>query len=259
MKNLWKFLILIVSAFTLTLAAGCGSSSSSSVLRVGMDAAYPPFGSQNMETKEYEGFDVDIIKAICKEENLTAEIRNVSFDGLIPALLSGDLDTAINDITITEDRKQSVDFTDRYYIAGLGAVVPADNDSIRTVKDLEGKTLGVTIGSTGEEAARKIPRADVRVYNTLSDAFTDLKHGAVEAVINDIPTNEYYTAKTEDHSVKTAPVALNREDLGIAVKKGNKELLAKLNSGLSKIKKNGTFTEIYKKWFGKEPPAELLK
>lgn len=259
MKQLRKALVLTFSLFALTLAAGCGGSSSSSVLRVGMDAAYPPFGSQNMETKEYEGFDVDIIKAICKEENLTAEIRNVSFDGLIPALLSGDLDTAINDITITEDRKQSVDFTDRYYIAGLGAVVPADNDSIRTVKDLEGKTLGVTIGSTGEEAARKIPRADVRVYNTLSDAFTDLKHGAVEAVINDIPTNEYYTAKTEDHSVKTAPVALNREDLGIAVKKGNKELLAKLNSGLSKIKKNGTFTAIYKKWFGKEPPAELLK
>lgn len=135
-----------------------------------MDAAYPPFGSQNMETKEYEGFDVDIIKAICKEENLTAEIRNVSFDGLIPALRSGDLDTAINDITITEDRKQTVDFTDRYYIAGLGAVVRADDDSIRTAQDLEGKVLGVTIGSTGEEAARKIPHADVRVYNTLSDA-----------------------------------------------------------------------------------------
>lgn len=260
MKQLQKLVILLFSLFALTLAAGCGSSSSnSSVLRVGMDAAYPPFGSQNMETKEYEGFDIDIIKAICKEENLTAEIRNISFDGLIPALRSGDLDTAINDITITEDRKQTVDFTDRYYIAGLGAVVRADDDSIRTAQDLEGKVLGVTIGSTGEEAAREIPHADVRVYNTLSDAFIDLKNGAVEAVINDIPTNEYYAAKTEDHSVKTAPVALTKEDLGIAVKKGNKELLAKLNDGLAKIKKNGTFTEIYKKWFGKEPPAELLK
>lgn len=188
MKQLQKLVILLFSLFALTLAAGCGSSSSnSSVLRVGMDAAYPPFGSQNMETKEYEGFDIDIIKAICKEENLTAEIRNVSFDGLIPALRSGDLDTAINDITITEDRKQTVDFTDRYYIAGLGAVVRADDDSIRTAQDLEGKVLGVTIGSTGEEAAREIPHADVRVYNTLSDAFIDLKNGAVEAVINDIP------------------------------------------------------------------------
>lgn len=138
-------------------------------------------------------------------------------------------------------------------------MVRADDDSIRTAQDLEGKVLGVTIGSTGEEAAREIPHADVRVYNTLSDAFIDLKNGAVEAVINDIPTNEYYAAKTEDHSVKTAPVALTKEDLGIAVKKGNKELLAKLNDGLAKIKKNGTFTEIYKKWFGKEPPAELLK
>ena len=73
----------------------------------------------------------------------------------------------------------------------------------------------MTIGSTGEEAARKIEGANVKVYNTLSDAFLDLKQGAVDAVVNDIPTNEYYVAKTSDHSVKTAPVALTSEDLAL--------------------------------------------
>lgn len=258
MKKLLLFFALLLG---LTLGfSGCGSSTSGGkTLRVGMDAAYPPFGFQNMETKSYEGFDVDIIKAIAKEEGMEAEIHNVNFDGLIPALQSGDLDTAINDITVTEDRKKSVDFTKRYYIAGLGVVVRGDDSSIRTKEDLKGKTLGVTIGSTGEEAARKIDGAQVKVYNTLSDAFLDLKQGAVDAVVNDIPTNEYYVAKTADHSVKTAPVALSTEDLAIAVKKGNKDLLTKLDDGLEKIKKNGEFTEIYKKWFGKEPPEEVMK
>ena len=99
MKKLFLFLALLLG---LTMVTGCGQEKQSSVPRVGMDAAYPPFGFQNMDTKEYEGFDVDIIKAIAKEEGLTTEIRNVNFDGLIPALKSGDLDAAINDITVTE-------------------------------------------------------------------------------------------------------------------------------------------------------------
>lgn len=258
MKKLFLFLALLLG---ITAAVtGCGQEKqTSSVLRVGMDAAYPPFGFQNMDTKAYEGFDVDIINAIAKEEGLSTEIRNVNFDGLIPALKFGDLDTAINDITVTEDRKQSVDFSKPYYIAGLGVVVRSDNQDIRSKADLSGKTLGVTIGSTGEEAARKIEGAHVRTYSTLSDAFLDLKQGAVDAVVNDIPTNEYYVAKTEDHSVKTAPVALSTEYLAIAVKKGNKDLLTKIDDGLAKIKKNGEFAKIYKKWFGKEPPEEIVK
>lgn len=257
-----KILLFFALFFTVALRiAGCrlSSSSSSKVLQVGMDAAYPPFGFQNLSTKEYEGFDVDIIKAIAKEEGLSVNIRNVNFDGLIPALQSGDLDVAINDITVTEDRAKSVDFSRTYYFAGLGVVVNASDDSIQKKGDLSSKIIGVTIGSTGEEVARKIEGAQVKVYNTLSDAFLDLKQGAVDAVINDIPTNEYYVAKTKDHSVKTAPIALTKEDLAIAVKKGNHELLSKINDGLAKIKKNGEFSAIYKKWFGQEPPKNLLE
>ena len=271
-KSLLKlFALLLFFLFGIGSAlglSGCGAAPAASkpaasaakkVIRAGMDAAYPPFGFQDMDKKEYMGFDVDIIKAIGKEEGFDVEVRNVNFDGLIPALQSGDLDVAINDITITEDRKKSVDFSKRYYIAGLGVVVKSDNNSIQKKEDLSGKTLGVTIGSTGEEAARKIEGANVRVYSTLSDAFLDLKQGAVDCVVNDIPTNEYYVATTSDKSVKTAPVALTEEDLGIAVKKGNKELLTKIDDGLAKMKKNGEFAKIYKKWFGKEPPAEVLK
>ncbi|MBE6102398.1 MAG: basic amino acid ABC transporter substrate-binding protein [Selenomonas ruminantium] len=261
-------LLIAVALVTAALFSGCGNDASSSgsgkaegkhVLKVGMDASYPPFGSQDSASNDYVGFDVDIIKAIGEVEGFDVAISNRAFDGLIPALQSKDLDVAINDITITDERKQNVDFTDRYYIAGLGVVVKADNDTIKTAKDLEGKKLGVSIGSTGEEAARKIPGADVRVYNAINEAFLEVQNGGVDAVINDIPTNEYYVSHTDNKNVKVVEVALTKEDLGIAVLKGNEELLKKLNDGLAAIKKNGKFSEIYQKWFGKEPPQELLK
>lgn len=250
-----RFLLSLAACLlgALAMTAGCGSAPDSAdtqatepqVLRVGMDASYPPFGSQNQETKDYEGFDV--------------EISNRSFDGLIPALQAREIDVAINDITITDDRRQSVDFSQPYYIAGLGVVVRADNDTIRTAEDLQGKTLGVSIGSTGEEAARKIPDADVRVFNAINEAFLEVQNGGVDAVVNDIPTNEYYVSHTGSKRVRTAEVALTKEDLGIAVRKGNHALLAKIDDGLAKIKANGRFAEIYEKWFGKQPPQELLQ
>ena len=111
MKRFLKWFLLIVSCLTLGLATGCGNGtgkapassapSNSKVIRVGMDAAYPPFGFQNTETKAYEGFDVDVIRAIGKAEGFETEVHNIAFDGLIPSLQSGVIDTAINDITIT--------------------------------------------------------------------------------------------------------------------------------------------------------------
>lgn len=264
MKKLFLLLLTVCLLGTAALTVGCGQSDSAEqsgkkVLRVGMDASYPPFGSQDQETKDYEGFDVDIIRAIGAEEGFDVEISNRSFDGLIPALQAKEIDVAINDITITDDRKQSVDFSKPYYIAGLGVVVRSDNDTIHTAEDLQGKTLGVSIGSTGEEAARKIPGANVRVFNAINEAFLEVQNGGVDAVVNDIPTNEYYVSHAGNKNVRTAEVALTKEDLGIAVLKGNTELLTKIDDGLAKIKANGKFSEIYEKWFGKEPPQELLQ
>ena len=264
MKKLFLLLLTVCLLGTVALTAGCGQSDSAEqsgkkVLRVGMDASYPPFGSQDQETKDYEGFDVDIIRAIGAEEGFDVEISNRSFDGLIPALQAKEIDVAINDITITDDRKQSVDFSKPYYIAGLGVVVRSDNDTIHTAEDLQGKTLGVSIGSTGEEAARKIPGANVRVFNAINEAFLEVQNGGVDAVVNDIPTNEYYVSHAGNKNVRTAEVALTKEDLGIAVLKGNTVLLTKIDDGLAKIKANGKFSEIYEKWFGKQPPQELLQ
>lgn len=252
------WLLLPFLLFSLLALAGCGGEKKDRPLQVGMDASYAPFGFQNMDTKEYEGFDVDVIRAIAAEEHFQVQVVNLNFDGLIPALQTGDLDIVINDMTITEEREKSVDFSDRYYIAGLGLVVRKDDETIQSKADLPGRTIGVSIASTGEEAARKIPGAKVKSYNAITDAFLDLKNGGVEAVLNDYPVDLYYVAR-QGPELRVVPHPLTRENLGIAVKKGNTGLLEKINRGLAAIKKNGKYSEIYKKWFHEEPPAELLR
>ena len=112
---------------------------------------------------------------------------------------------------------------------------------------------------TGEVAAKSVPGAKVRVFTEQNECYLELRNRGVDAVINDIPTNDYYVAKAGKGYVKSLPVALSTEDLGIAVKKGNTELLNRINAGLTTIKKNGEFRRIYKKWFGHEPTSELLK
>ena len=229
------------------------------VLVAGMDAAYPPFGSKDSKTGEFVGYDVDVIRAIGRASGFDVKVENLPFDGLIPALKTGMIHLAINDITVTEERLKSVDFTDRYYIAGLGVVVAKGCQDIKTPKDLEGKRIAVTIGSTGEIAAKSIPNARVRVFNTQSDCFLELGNRGVDAVLNDLPTNDYYAVTAGAGRVESLPIALTTEDLAIAVKKGRKDLIERLNKGLAAIKASGEFTEIYKKWFGREPSPELLK
>ena len=245
MKRLLILSLLLLSLFAVV---GCGQQKKEpqTALRVGTDASYAPFGFQDGDSKEYIGFDIDIINAIAKDQDFPIVINNLNFDGLIPALQTGDLDIIISDLTITEERAKSVDFSAPYYIAGLGIVVRKEDNSVHNEQDLVGKTVGVTIGSTGAEAA----------HSTLADAFLDLHNGGIDAVVNDIPTNEYFVVNKGHDFAKTVDTALNTEELAIAVKKDNKELLTKINNGLSNIKKNGEYAKLYKKWFGKEPPQE---
>lgn len=256
-----KRITAVVGAFTLITSlfiAGCGSNTTNNdkVWRVGTDATYAPFGFKEKNTGKLDGFDIDIITAIAKEEGAEVDIQNLNFDALLPALQSNTLDIAISDMTISEERARSVDFSNPYYIAGSGLVVNTDNTNITSFKDLEGKRIGVSIGSTGAEIAGKIPNADVRQFNLIIDAFLELQNRGVDVVINDTPVNEFYVANKGRGIAKVVGEDYDAAPLGIAVKKGNTELLDKINSGLAKIKENGKYREIYKKWFGKEPPVE---
>lgn len=253
MLKKWMVLAgLIVLVLTLGLA-GCGGNQSAKVLRVGTEATFPPFEFQDETSKEYAGFDVDIMKAIGKQMGLEVQIVNTGFDGLIPALEGSQIDVIASAMTITDERAKKVSFSKPYYKSGLSIVVKSDNVTINNFKELEGKRIAVQIGTTGAEAVKKIKDAKVREYNSASEAYLELKAGGADAVVNDLPVNEYYLAKGGSKDAKLIGEILNAEEYGIAVAKKNTELAGKINKALDEIKQNGEYARIYEQWFGKKP------
>jgi len=249
--------LLILGAFILSFGlAGCGQNSGNKdgakVLKVGAEMTFPPFEFQEEGSKEYVGFDMDLARAIGKQMGYELQIQNVGFDGLIPAMEAGNIDIIISGMSITEERAKKVSFSKPYYKSGLSIVVKADNTTIKSFKDLEGKNIAVQIGTTGAEEARKIKDAKVREYNSNSEAYMELKAGGVDAVVNDLPVNEYYLAKSGDKNAKLLGDVINSEEYGMAMTKKNTALTEKVNVALDELKKNGEYDKIYMKWFGKK-------
>ncbi len=258
MSKKWiAFASLVMFVLTLGLA-GCGGSqqaqpAGAKVLKVGAEATFPPFEFQDEKSKDYVGFDVDIMKAIGKQMGMEVQIVNTAFDGLIPALEGGQIDVIASGMTITDERSKKVNFSKPYYKSGLSIIVKADNTAIKSFKDLEGKRIAVQIGTTGAEQAKKIKDAKVREFNSASEAFLELKAGGADAVVNDLPVNEYFLAKGGNKEAKLVGEVLNAEEYGIAVAKKNTELAGKINKALDELKQNGEYAKIYEKWFGKKP------
>ena len=257
----WKKLFAVGALALATVVgfAGCGgsdnatsSSSGAKTLKVGASVDFAPFEFQDEGQSEYQGFDMDLIRALGKEMGYTVEIQNIGFDGLIPALQAKNVDVLITGMTINDERKQTVDFSDPYYQSGLTIVVREDEQNIKSFKDLEGKKIAVQIGTTSAKETKVIPGAEVKELNTPADCFMELKAGGVDAVVNDRPVNDYYIHTNEQTGVKVLPDRLTSEDYGIAVAKGNTELLNQINGALKKLKENGEYDKIFAKWFGEQ-------
>ncbi len=245
-------------------AAGCGNKADNNAqapgdsndarakLVVGSETTFPPM--EFMEKGEYVGFDMDLIRAIADAEDMDVQINSLGFDALIPAIQTGQIDCAIAAISITDERKESIDFTEPYFQAGLIVAVKADNNEIKGLEDLEGRKIAAQIGTTGADASNGVKEknsaTEVSIFNSTGEAYMALENGVVDAVINDHPVTMYYVNTEGSNKVKTVGEVFAAEDnYGIAVKKGNTELLNKLNDGLQKIRDNGTYDEIYAKWF----------
>lgn len=238
------------------ITAGCGSSNDSAkgkTLKVGTNADFAPFEFQGSDGNEYQGFDMDLIRALAKEMDAKLEISNITFDGLIPALQSGNIDIAISGMSINDERKQSVNMSDPYYDSGLSILVRKDNNDIDSFDDLQGKKIAVQIGTASAEEAKKVPNAQVKELNSSADTFLELQAGNVDAVVNDTPVNDYYLVQNKDANVKRVGQPLTSESYGIAVKKSNTKLTEEINAALKKLKDSGEYNNIYKKWFGTEP------
>ena len=239
------------------MVAGCGGGDKKApavqapkVLKVGTEPTFAPFEFQKEGSKEFDGFDMDLICAIGKQLNMKVEILNMGFDALIPAINAGNIDVAIAGMSITPDRQKAVDMSDPYYVSGLVVVVGKDNAAVKSVNDLNDKGIAVQIGTTGAERAAKVPGAKVKNFNTNAEVFLELKNKGVEAVIIDKPVAEYFlaTGGGKDYA-KIVGDTMEAESYGISLKK-NSPLTKDINKALLDLKKNGEYEKLYTKWFG---------
>ncbi len=252
-KRRFMSILLSVVALALLLGGCAEQKKEAKILKVGSDTAFAPFEFQDEGSKDYVGFDMDLIKAIGKQMGYEVQVQSMNFDGIIPALEAGNIDVSISAMTITPERAAKVNFSKPYYKSGQSIVVKADNTAIKSFADLAGKRIGVQIGTTGAEEAKKIKNAQIREFNTAPEAFLELKAGGVDAVVNDLPVNEYYIAKSAAKDAKITGEPMSSEEYGIASSKKNAELNEKINKALDELKKNGEYEKIYLKWFGKKP------
>lgn len=251
MKKLLVFVVVAITLMSMMLT-GCGGGdkkAAEKVLKVGTEPSFAPFEFQKKGSSEITGFDIDLIKAVGAKAGYKVEIMNMGFDALIPALGTGNIDVVASGMTINEERKKAVSFSDPYYTSGLIVLVNKDNNEIKSIKDLEGKRIACQIGTTGEKKSRSVKDAKVTAFNTNVEATLELKNKGVDAVINDSPVVGYYLAQGGNQTAKTVGEVMEAEEYGFAVKKDSK-LQGELSKALSDLKKNGEYDKIYKTWFG---------
>ncbi|MDR0124035.1 MULTISPECIES: transporter substrate-binding domain-containing protein [Bacillus] len=249
-----KSMLLIMGLIVVLVMAACGSKSDSGsgegkgTYKIGIDTTYPPFEFE--KGGQYEGIDVDLINAIAKDQDFKVKLEAMDFSGIIPAMQAGQLDVGMGGMSITDERKKKVDFSDPYFDAGLTVVVKKDS-SIKSIDDLKGKKLAVKNGTTGAKFASD--NADkygyeVVQFNDSPSMFQEVSNGNADALIEDYPVITYAIAQ-QDLKLKTVGDRLNGDQYGISVMKGkNQDLLKKINKGLENLKKNGEYDKIIDKY-----------
>lgn len=257
MKKLFYFLMASVVLFTSMLTA-TASAEEQKLLRVATEPSFAPFEFQKEGSGEITGFDMDLVRAMGKQAGYKVEISNMGFDALVPALNAGNIDLVAAGMSITEDRKKQIDFTAPYYTSGLVIMVHKDDNSIKSIKDLEGKRIAVQIGTSGENKARTVKDAKVVAFNTNSEVAMELINRGVDATINDSPVLNYYLVQGGDKHCKIIGDVMEAEEYGMAVKKGNEKLLKDMDKALLELKASGEYDRIYKTWFG-EAATEKAK
>jgi len=229
------------------------------VVKVGMNAEYPPFEYVD-EAGNIVGFDPDLVAEIAKRAGFEVELVNTRWDGIFVALASGEFDMVASAATITDEREEIVDFSDPYFYASQRiAVLEARASEIQDVEDLAGLRVAVQAGTTGDiYASEQIPGVEVVRYDEITLAFQALASGDVDAVINDGPVSADIIEKNPELGAVLVGPPLSEEYYGIAVQPTKPELLDAVNKALAEIIADGTYEQIYLKWFGVKPPERFL-
>jgi polar amino acid transport system substrate-binding protein len=243
-----------------TTGGGGGSETSSESggggepLTVGSDIPYPPF--EQGKPGKYTGFDIELMEAVAEKIGRKAEFQDTSFETIFRDVAQGKFEAVVSAATITEEREKAVDFSNPYYLSEQAVLVKEGSD-VKSLEDLEGKTVGVQQGTTGLELAKEeLGGAEVRPFPEGPDAVNALKAGTVEGVVIDAPVAQ--NAVEKSGGVEIAEKVPTEETYGIAVAQGETELLDEINKGLEEVEKDGTYKKIYEKWFHLEPPKAIF-
>ncbi len=245
--------VLIAMAAVLLVVFGSGRLAlSQQVLTVATEPVYAPFEFQ--ENGEVKGFDVDVIQEAGKAAGFGVKFQNIAFDGIIPALTSGQVDAAIAAMTITQQRSQAVAFSRPYFKAGLGIATRQGAPKFTRLEELKGKVVGVQIGTTGAKAVQDVGDVQTRTYDSAPLVLQAVSNGNVAAAVHDAPILQYALRTGSVKGVQVSDQLLTQEYYGIPTPL-NSPNLQKINQGLNTILSNGTYARIYQKWFGTQPPA----
>ena len=220
-------------------------------IRFATEATYPPFEYVN-EEGEIKGFDIDIAKALCKQMKAECTFSNQSFSSLIPSLMIGKFDALISALGVTAEREKQVSFTNSYYEPSASfAALTAKHYSLSA---LQGMAIGVQQSSTYEKylQVKYGSKITIKTYASIQEAFLDLVAGRVDAVLADTPITDRWLKDNKLYTMIDKPIIDHTyfgSGYGIAVNKGNPDLLSALNQALAEIRKNGTYLKITKQYF----------
>jgi polar amino acid transport system substrate-binding protein len=264
---------LIAAAFSTLALVACGKKETApapapattaapapapqKVYTVGTDAAYAPFEKMSA-SNEVEGFTVDVLKAAAAKGGFDVKFVNTPWEGIFKTLDGGERDIVASSVTITDERKQSMDFSKPYFDAVQLIAVKADS-KVAKFEDLKKLKVGVQTGTTGDEVVQKLlgkTNANIKRFESTPLALQELAAGGVSAVVADNGVVQHYIANNPTANFKSVSDAgFVPEQYGFAVKKGNAELLAKINAGIDAIKADGSYDAIMAKYFGAKSSA----
>ncbi|WP_300730925.1 ABC transporter substrate-binding protein [Pseudomonas sp.] len=244
MQNYKKF--LLAAAATLVFSANALAADK---YKVGIEGAYPPFNNKNA-SGEVVGFDADIAMALCAKMKAECEIVTSDWDGIIPALNAKKYDFIVSSLSITDERKQAVDFTDPYYSNKQQFIAPKKVDFKTDVASLKGKTLGTQRSTQAATWLEDNVGGNISLYDTQENAYLDLTSGRVDALLADKYANYDWLKSPAGQAYEFKGEPVNEDDkVGIALRKGEEGLRTKLNLALKEIKEDGTYKKINDKYF----------
>lgn len=252
---------LVMGAVALALVAGVNVKTHAAenllnkvkergTLLVGLEGTYPPFSFQD-ENGKLTGFEVEFAEQLAQHLGLKASLKPTKWDGMLASLDSKRIDVVINQVTISDERKKKYDFSTPYTVSGIQALTRKDKaGSVNKPEDLASKKVGVGLGSNYEQWLREnVKGVDIRTYDDDPTKYQDLRSGRLDAILVDRLAALDLVKKTGNTMAVAGP-AFSRQESGVALRKGNDDLLKAIDQAIAEMQKDGSLSKLSQKWFG---------